>query len=192
MAKQLSKDKAEIIEILRTLTLEQKDKLLLKLFRKDPMLVEKLAFEFFEDKSDLRQRVENLKQTIDEYLSASPYNYDTPGEIMMSMRGVNGRITEHVKITKDKYGEVELTILLLNRAFELRWNTLVEKMHRADTFTEYVLKRTQTVLKNLSKLHPDNLLDFKDELNRLLTFIHKYPRTAKTAAEFGIPKPNEW
>ena len=54
MAKKVAKASDPRFEVLRMLTVEQKDKLLLKLFRKDPMLVEKLAFEFFEDTSDLK------------------------------------------------------------------------------------------------------------------------------------------
>ena len=62
MAKKASATPDPRFEVLRMLTEVQKDKLLLKLFRKDPLLVEKLAFEFFEDKSDLNKRVNDIKQ----------------------------------------------------------------------------------------------------------------------------------
>ncbi len=186
MAKKATKELDPRFEVLKMLTVQQKDKLLLKLFRKDPMLVEKLAFEFFEDKSDLVNRRNDLKSQIDTYIHEKYLTYDTPGEAMMVMRSMNGRITEHVKITKDKYGEVELTILLLNTAFTRFGAMLEKKANRADTFSEYVIKRTLHVLKVLEKLHEDNYLDFKDDLNQLLNYLHTYRPTIHLARDNKI------
>ena len=111
---------------------------------------------------------------------------------MMQMRYVNGRITEHVKITKDKYGEVELTILLLNTAFNRFQKMPNDKWNRADTFADYVVKRTLSVLKVLEKLHEDHYLDFKEDLNQLFTSLHTYRRTTSLARENAIPKQFEW
>lgn len=191
MAKKATKESDPRFEVLKMLTVEQKDKLLLKLFRKDPMLVEKLAFEFFEDKSDLVKRRNDLKTQIETYIHEKYIPYDTPGEVMMVMRSMNGRITEHVKITKDKYGEVELTLLLINTAFTRFWTMLEKKSNRADTFSEYVIKRTLHALKVLEKLHEDNYLDFKDDLNQLLHYLHTYRRTQPLARENNIPKEFE-
>jgi hypothetical protein len=187
MAKKVAKANDPRFEVLRMLTPEQKDKLLLKLFRKDPLLVEKLAFEFFEDKSDLTQRVTVLKDNISQSVTPNRLPWNTPGELMMLLRTLNGRITEHVKITKDKYGEVELTLLLLNTAFERFWTMLNDKKQRADKFSEYILRRTVILFKNLSKLHEDNYLDFKDDIEKLLKFIKLYPPTMYRIKEFDIP-----
>ena len=192
MAKKAAKATDPRFEVLKMLTVEQKDKLLLKLFRKDPMLVEKLAFEFFEDKSDLDKRRNDLKSAINEYIAPKYVAWDTPGEVMMSMRSINGRITEHVKITKDKYGEVELTILLLNTAFERFWKMLQDKASRADTFAEYCIKRTLHIIKCLDKLHEDNYLDFKDDLDKLFKTLHSYVKTRHDAVSQNIPKQFEF
>ena len=188
MAKKEAKATDPRFEVLRMLTVEQKDKLLLKLFRKDPLLVEKLAFEFFEDKSDLKQRVDAIKVKINRHITQSYVTWDTPGELMMEMRSVSGQITEHVKITKDKYGEIELNLLMLNTAFERFWKMLNDKPSRAETFTQYVLKRTETVFKLLAKMHEDNHLDFKEDVNKLLNFIYNYPPTKNNMRSFDIPK----
>jgi hypothetical protein len=192
MAKKVAKAPDPRFEVLKMLTPEQKDKLLLKLFRKDPLLVEKLAYEFFEDTSDLEKRRADIKDKIDKYITQKYVVWDTPGELMMELRSINGRITEHVKITKDKYGEVELTILLLNTAFERFWKMLHDKQGRADTYSEYVLKRTQNLLKVLGKLHEDHYMDFAEDLNRLLDFIYQYPLTQKSAVKYEIPRKFEW
>jgi hypothetical protein len=188
MAKKVAKANDPRFEVLRMLTPEQKDKLLLKLFRKDPLLVEKLAFEFFEDKSDLTQRVKVLKDNINQSVTPNRLPWNTPGELMMLMRTLNGRITEHVKVTKDKYGEVELTLLLLNTAFERFWTMLNDKKQRADKFSEYILRRTVILFKNLSKLHEDNYLDFKEDLKKLMDYLNIYPPTKYRLKEFEIPE----
>jgi hypothetical protein len=188
MAKKVAKANDPRFEVLRMLTPEQKDKLLLKLFRKDPLLVEKLAFEFFEDKSDLTQRVNVLKDNISQSVTPNRLPWNTPGELMMLMRTLNGRITEHVKVTKDKYGEVELTLLLLNTAFERFWTMLNDKKQRADKFSEYVLRRTVILFKNLSKLHEDNYLDFREDLKKLMDYLNLYPPTKYRLKEFEIPE----
>jgi hypothetical protein len=188
MAKKVAKANDPRFEVLRMLTPEQKDKLLLKLFRKDPLLVEKLAFEFFEDKSDLTQRVQILKDNISQSVTPNRLPWNTPGELMMLMRTLNGRITEHVKITKDKYGEVELTLLLLNTAFERFWTMLNDKKQRADKFSEYILRRTVILFKNLSKLHEDNYLDFREDLKKLMDFLNLYLPTKYRLKEFEIPE----
>lgn len=192
MAKKTTKVTDPRFEVLKMLTVEQKDKLLLKLFRKDPMLVEKLAFEFFEDKSDLEKRRNDLKNAILQYIAPQYIPWDTPGEVMMAMRSLNGRITEHVKITKDKYGEVELTILLLNTAFERFWKMLNDKVARADTFAEYCIKRTLFIIKGLDKLHEDNYLDFRDDLDKLFQYLHSYKKTAFGAKSNNIPSKFEF
>jgi hypothetical protein len=188
MAKKASKENDPRFEVLKMLTPEQKDKLLLKLFRKDPMLVEKLAFEFFEDKSDLKQRVDKLRSLINQNITPDRLPWNTPGELMMLMRTMNGRITEHVKVTKDKYGEVELTLFLLNIAFQRFLPMLNEKRQRSEKFSEYVLKRTEIMCKNLNKLHEDNYLDFKDDLTKLMKYLNDYSPTMYRMKEFDIPK----
>jgi hypothetical protein len=188
MAKKVAKANDPRFEVLRMLTPEQKDKLLLKLFRKDPLLVEKLAFEFFEDKSDLTHRVQVLKDNINQNVTPNRLPWNTPGELMMLMRTQNGRITEHVKITKDKYGEVELTLFLLNTTFERFWAMLNEKKQRADKFSEYILRRTVILFKNLSKLHEDNYLDFREDLKKLMDYLNLYQPTKYRLKEFEIPE----
>ena len=120
MAKKEAKPTDPRFEVLKMLTVDQKDKFLLKLFRKDPMIVEKLAFEFFEDKSDLERRRNDIKNAILEYIAPQYIPWDTLGEVMMAMRSLNGRITEHVKITKDKYIDAFMILIKKLKYVEIK------------------------------------------------------------------------
>jgi hypothetical protein len=186
MAKKVAKTDDARFALLQTLTVEQKDKLLLKLFRKDPMLVEKLAFEFFQTDDDLPKRRRDIEHKIDAYLSEKYIHWDTPGELMMEMRSINGRITEHVKITKDKFGEVFLTALMLNTAFGRFGDMLNNKIGRADTFAEYVVKKAENMLKIYEKLPFEQRNELHIIVNKALHYVHQYPKSGRIANEIKL------
>ncbi|MCU0451840.1 MAG: hypothetical protein MUC97_18665 [Bernardetiaceae bacterium] len=164
----------------------EKDKLLLKLVAKDEMLVAKLHHQLLEDDSDTEQQRQTL---LDEIEKMASYEYfDTPGWLMMAMRDFNGYITRHVKITKDKHGEVLLTIALVNRPFSKHRPMLDKHAGRAETFAEYVVKKADFVMKKLAKIHPDYYVEFEDEVNEMLEHLHSYKPCLPWLREFPLPK----
>ena len=108
---------------------QEKDKLLLRLVAKDPLLVDRLHFELIEDSSTLPERREVIRERIMKIAQMSQYS---PGWIMMDMRSMSGDITHHVKITKDRYGEIELNLLMLNAFFEHHAEQLRHYTSRSD------------------------------------------------------------
>ena len=133
----------------------EKDKLLLRLVTKDSLLVDRLHFELIEDSNTLPERRDVIRE-----------------RIMMDMRSLSGDITHHVKITKDKYGEIELNLLMLNAFFEHHAEQLRHYTSRSDKCALYMAKKTQTVLKLLTKLDEDYFVDFVDGVNQLLGYVH--------------------
>ncbi len=85
----------------------EKDKLILRLLKKDLNLANLLYFDLVDARTtdDRRLDVENrIKNRIERFSQ----HYSSPGYLMMDMREISGEITEHVKIAKDKFGEVSL------------------------------------------------------------------------------------
>lgn len=101
----------ELEKAVLSLPAKEKDKLLIRLIGKNELLIQQLYFQLLEDESDLPHKRAEIKNQI---LKVSKMYHDTAGWMMMDMRELNGRITNHIKITKDKYGEIELTLFLLN------------------------------------------------------------------------------
>jgi hypothetical protein len=168
---------------------DKKDKLLLRLIAKDALLIKQLHFDLLEDQSGVEERVDEVKAGIASVLKEAEKYRFTPGELMMTMRSLNARITEHVKVTKDQLSEVTLTIFLLHQAFEIHLSSLQKfSADRSHTFAEYVLRRTDFVLKKADKLHEDYHLEFADTLQKLLDFIHQFKPTAVLAKELGVPR----
>lgn len=163
---------------------KDKDKLLLRLVAKDVILVQQLQFTLVEEGITVEFRRDEVKTAIDKL-----YRLDamSSGYLMMDMRYLNSEITRHVKVTKDKYGEVELTLKLLKDCFEKQLKWISKYNSKTDTLTNYVVKRTDFLLKKLVKLHPDIQFDFYSDVNLLLENIYSNG-TSFYAVQMGLPK----
>ncbi|MCU0354340.1 MAG: hypothetical protein MUD08_11485 [Cytophagales bacterium] len=165
---------------------KEKDKLLLRLIAKDELLVEKLEHQLLGDANDTLDRRNELLEYVRE-MAAYPH-YDTPGWLMMAMRDCSGRITRHEKVTKDKMGEVLLSLALVNEPFRKQKKLLDKKANRAENFAEYVVKKAKTVMGKVAKIHPDYYVELEDEVNAMLGFIHGYPPCYGFLAVNPLPK----
>ncbi len=162
----------------------EKDKLLLKLVTKDALLVERLEFELIEHSQTVDERRLIIREFIDRTVRLKQ---DSAGWIMMDMRTISGYITRHLKVTKDKYGEVELGIYMLNSFFEERPDQLRTYNTRTDKCALYIAKRTEQILKKLLKMDPDYHIEFLDDMNTLLDRLYANC-PAHYARQLGIPK----
>ena len=109
----------ELKNALLRLPTKDKDKLLLRLIAKSDLLVKQLEFDLLEDKSTTDIRASNIRVKIEQQLQNSTGSGQTPGYLLMDFRYSNPIITEHVKVTKDKYGEVSLVIFMLSTGLRI-------------------------------------------------------------------------
>ncbi|MEZ0538197.1 hypothetical protein [Fibrella arboris] len=165
---------------------KEKDKLLLRLVAKDPILTEKLEYELVENKTTLDYRRKLIRDLTDR---TAVLSQDSPAWMMMDMRTVSGYITRHVKVTKDSYGEVDLTIHLLRSFFDNHADLLQRLSSRTEKCAIYVAKRTDAILKKLNKLDPDYYLEFEDDMNKVLRYVYD-----SAAAHYArqLDTPTEW
>lgn len=164
----------------------EKDKLLLRLIAKDAVLTERLQFELVERGQTIDERRDLIRQYIDR---TANHKLDSAGWVMMEMRTVSGYISRHVKVTKDTYGEVELGLSMLNTFYERHAHLLAKYNSRSDKAAQYIAKRTDQILKKAHKLDPDYHIEFADDINKLLSWVH-YAAPAHYARQLGLPK--EW
>lgn len=164
----------------------EKDKLLLRLIAKDPILGEKLQFELVERGQTVEERRALIRAFIQR---TATLNADTPGWLMMDMRTVSGYISRHMKVTKDRYGEVDLMLNMLNTFYDHNAHLLHKYNSRSDKCAQYIAKRTDQMLKKAAKLDPDYHMEFTDEINKLLRWVHGNA-PAHYARQLDLPK--EW
>jgi len=164
---------------------KEKDKLLFRLIAKDAALVERLTFELLEGKETKDDRREEIYQKIDKGFDR--YRYYSPGYLLLVLRSLSGDINRHLKTTKDKYGEIQLNLLMLNKSLGLFGEKIRNApSHKSRTFNAYVVKRAIKLVGLLRKLHEDYLLDFQEGIQKLGQHIDEHPRMKLLAEEFGL------
>lgn len=175
----------ELKEAITMLSNKEKDKLLFRLIAKDEALVERLKFELLEDGSTKEDRREEIYEMISD--GFDKYRYYSPGYLLLVLRSLSGDINRHVKTTKDKYGEVQLNLLMLNKSLGL----FGDKIRKADfrksrTLNNYVVKRAIKLVRLLRKMHEDYLLDFQEDIQNLGRYIDEQPLMKTLANELGL------
>lgn len=166
---------------LQELSDKEKDKLILRLLRRDMDLAEKLYFELV-DTDTIEDKRRIMESTISKYIKRFSENYHSLDYIAVEMRSISGKISHHVKITKDKFGEISLNLQMLNEVIEQNSFSLAHsKPQKSNKFYSYVIVRAFKILLLIDSLHEDFLLDFKEDLERLGGNISKNEMLLKTA-----------
>jgi hypothetical protein len=168
---------------------KEKDKLLLRLVAKDEKLVRRLVFELMEGGETRDERAAELKRQIAADLLAARKHSLTPGYLLLYLRNWNARITEHVQATKDKVGEVCLTVFMLAEAFR-QHREMLDSFHdrRSDTLAPYIAKRTQSIIVKAEKLHEDYFIEFRRDMQELLQHVWSFRPTAQYAVDLDLPR----
>jgi len=177
----------EFIEAVKQLPTERKDKLLLRLLKHDLPLSNKLNHEFFNtDSLDEQQQV--IRDLIDRFWHADRYNFHpTPGYLMFEIREISGHINEHVRLNKDKFGEVSLNLYMFNTVL-----SHTEVLNEGFTAGEcrklaiYMITRTVKILVLMQKLHEDYQLDLEDDFKTLGAHIENNVHLKRVAKQHAL------
>ncbi|MAN27668.1 MULTISPECIES: hypothetical protein [Mesonia] len=176
----------EFKEAVLHLSESEKDKLLIRLLKKDENLVNRLYFELIDDQTvddhrlKLETRVAERAKEITGY--AKSLNH-----LKMLTRYLSGEISEHVRITKDRFGEVSLNILMLNNLLQQSKKLYKQSNARqAQKFNLYVIVRTYRILIHISKMHEDLHMEFEEGLAELGELIAELPTLMHMAIQNGL------
>lgn len=165
---------------------KEKDKLLLRLLKKDMILAKRLYFELVSDDTadDRREEMENYIQGQVELCSQGR---TTAKQMLLTLRNISASITEHVKVTKDKFGEASLNLLMLNSLLDAcRSQILNASANLAYRLDMYMIVRTYKVLMLIRALHDDFAIDFEDGLYALRSHFDEHPRLRSLAINNGL------
>ncbi|QDA59052.1 hypothetical protein [Hymenobacter jejuensis] len=105
----------DLRKALLNLPQKEKDQLLSRLVSQDSVLCEQLTYRLLEGPEALEDRREYLRRQIDDPVRGF---HQSPNDLLLIVRQLQARIAYHAKITDDAFGEVDLTVRLLNRVFE--------------------------------------------------------------------------
>lgn len=163
----------EFKEVISHLTPKDKDKLILRLLKRDLILANRLYFELLSTDTvqDRRSKIEDRIKTLIKRKSAT---FQTPEHLLKDMRDLSSSITEHVKITKDAYGEISLNLLMLNESLKLNQNKISKlSYNKIYKLYIYIIARTFKILILTKSLDEDYLIDFEDDLKTLAGLIEQ-------------------
>ncbi len=176
----------EFKKAISNLSSTEKDKLIFRLLKHDLALANQLIFELLDDENVDQKRIKMEKRIIAEVDRMTDRFYSV-GYLVIDMRYLSGEITEHVKITKDKFGEPFLNLLMLVEV--LKKNTLTIQATpkgKAHTFCIYVIARAFKILLLIKPLDEDYFIEFKDNLLLLGKLISNNERLMDVAIHNGF------
>ncbi|MEY8761185.1 deoxyuridine 5'-triphosphate nucleotidohydrolase [Chryseobacterium tongliaoense] len=95
----------------------EKDRLIFRLLKKDKLLSKKLYFELI-DPENVDQKRTQMEEQIEEKVDLASKYISNSKYFLVLIRKVSAEITEHIKITTDKFGEISLHLLLANKILD--------------------------------------------------------------------------
>lgn len=176
----------EFKQAIQELPNAEKDKLIFRLLKRDLDLANRLHFELVdvENVEDKRAsfEIDMLKKI--NYFSERFYSV---GYLLQDTRFLSGEITNHVKITKDKFGEISLNMKMLIHLLTINNDRIQSQTYsKAYTLCIYVVARAFKILLLIKAIDEDYFIDFKEDLASLGELIGQNPMLMRTAINNGL------
>lgn len=176
----------EFKEAISNLPEKEKDKLLFRLLKKDLNLVNRLTFELL-DNSSIDDRRQEMEENVLRKTREMTKHFYSPGYLMMDMRYLSGEITEHVKITKDHFGEAYLNLLMLVEILKGANDKIKEAgSARNHKLSVYIIARVFKILVLIKNSHSDLFIEFEENLEELGVLIGNNPILMRAAIYHGL------
>ena len=176
----------ELKEAISHLPSPEKDKLIFRLLKKDLVLANRLLFELVNTNSIEQERGKMENRIFSEVKRMSDRFYSV-GYLHVDVRYLSGEITEYISITKDKFGEPFLNLIMINEVLRLnKMNVLNSTKGKAWKFCVYVIARVFKILLLINKLDEDYFLEFQEELTVLGNLISENDYLMDAAIKNGL------
>lgn len=151
---------------------KEKDKLIFRLLKKDKLLSKKLYFELIEEET-----TDDKRNTMESYLKERITNLSkhigNPKYFLVLVRKLSGEITEHVKVTTDKFGDVFLNLFLVNTILEHNDKLSRQRFDAVYKLYIYLINKIIKALIQIQKLDEDYWLEFDKILTDIDFQLHE-------------------
>ncbi len=164
----------------------EKDKLLLRLLRHDITLANRLYFELV-DGGSVDTKRDEMEARMVSAMERAVKTYGSSGWFMMDLRYISGDISEHVKVTKDKFGEVQLNLRMVALALSGCGSRLNKESYgRTAKLYIYIVAKLFNMLVLTQKLHPDLRHDLQKDFEQVGQLIGNNDAMMRTAIAHGL------
>ncbi|REC47040.1 deoxyuridine 5'-triphosphate nucleotidohydrolase [Chryseobacterium pennipullorum] len=144
----------------------EKDKLIFRLLRKDKLLSKKLYFELI-DPETTDQKRDAMKDIVEEKVLLASKYIGNAKYFLSIVRKISAEITEHVKITTDKFGDVSLNLLLLNKILEHNADLSRQRFDNVYKLYIYIINKVFKSLILAKKLDEDYWMEIDEYLQSI-------------------------
>lgn len=144
----------------------EKDKLIFRLLKKDKLLSKKLYFELIDPETTDNKR-DAMEEIVEEKVALASKYISNQKYFLSIIRKISAEITEHVKITTDKFGEVSLNLLLINKILDYNNDLARQRFDNVYKLYLYLINKTVKALLLTRKLDVDYWMEIDEYLDEL-------------------------
>ena len=163
----------------------EKDRLIFRLLKKDKLLSKKLYFELI-DTENVDQKRDAMEEKIRESVDLASKYIGNSKYFLSIIRKISAEITEHVKITTDKFGDVSLNLLLINKILEYNDKLGQQRFDNIYKLYIYLLNKLVKALISIKKLDEDYWIEFDGVLSDIDFQIHETLYLEKLCMNNGV------
>lgn len=142
----------------------EKDRLIFRLLRKDEILSKKLYFELI-DEETVDQKRDAMEELIKEKVEYASKYISNQKYFIVLIRKISAQITEHVKVTTDKFGDISLNLLLINEILESNEKLSRQRFNDIYKLYLYIINKIVKALILTKKLDEDYWMEIDEYLS---------------------------
>ena len=163
----------------------EKDRLIFRLLKKDKLLSKKLYFELI-DPETTDQKRDQMEENVSEKLASAARYIGNPKYYLSTIRTISAEITEHVKVTTDKFGEVYLNLFLVDQILENNDSFAQQRFDNVYKLYIYLINKIVRALLLIKKIDEDYWMEFDEILGKIDDKVHENRYLEKLFINNGI------
>ena len=163
----------------------EKDRLIFRLLKKDKLLSKKLYFELI-DPETTDQKRDQMEENVTEKLASAARYIGNPKYYLSTIRTISAEITEHVKVTTDKFGEVYLNLFLVDQILENNDSFAQQRFDNVYKLYIYLINKVVRALLLIKKIDEDYWMEFDEILGKIDDKVHENRYLEKLFINNGI------
>ena len=163
----------------------EKDRLIFRLLKKDQLLSKKLYFELI-DPETTDQKRDQMEENVTEKLASAARYIGNPKYYLSTIRTISAEITEHVKVTTDKFGEVYLNLFLVDQILENNDSFAQQRFDNVYKLYIYLINKIVRALLLIKKIDEDYWMEFDEILGKIDDKVHENRYLEKLFINNGI------
>lgn len=163
----------------------EKDRLIFRLLKKDKLLSKKLYFELI-DPETTDQKREKMEEIIREKTLLAAKYIGNSKYYLVIIRRISAEITEHVKVTTDKFGEVYLNLFLVHQILENNDSFAQQRFDIVYKLYIYLINKIIRALLLIKKIDEDYWMEFDEILEKIEHKVHQNSYLEKLFINNGI------